>query len=268
MNIAELRRDSQSTDLSPIFERLQTLCTGSTYNLPQCRSKCFNDSINACLSTLQLSSGPFDEVNFSNSCDFMVLAMQLTGLIPVNVEGRGDCFYLAFWYGFAGELASFEQRLEMRRMVAQVFLSKCESEPELLPLLKSEESFAVFRDLGDAEFIELFLENSEISPATTTQPTFLNSQSLIFRKHLESQFACGGLRNRGDCLKLALAAFQTLRRCMCCTMAETITLRSATNLRRHQVYLWIVSSLLVYRFVSFVMPSIYFSVWKCGERCG
>ena len=154
MNIAELRRDSQSTDLSPIFERLQTLCTGSTYNLPQCRLKCFNDSINACLSTLQLSSGPFDEVNFSNSCDFMVLAMQLTGLIPVNVEGRGDCFYLAFWYGFAGELPSFEQRLEMRRMVAQIFLSKCESDPELLPLLKSEESFAVFRDLGDAEFIE------------------------------------------------------------------------------------------------------------------
>ena len=157
VNSLVLETSQLDSDLSDLFQRLETMCETSSYNLIRCASTVWIQAVDAHLSTLgdiEPSSSFFVEAQLQ-SHDFMVLAMTSTGLIPVNVEGKGDCFYLAFWYGFAGgELADRAQCLELRRLVAKVFLSKCRRDPGLIDVLREHGSFAHIREYARAEFVE------------------------------------------------------------------------------------------------------------------
>jgi hypothetical protein len=152
----------ETTDLSELFQNLETLCE-STYNLDQHASADWMRSVDAHLSNLPNlvpNNQSFEDANLLNR-EFMELAMRATGSVPVNVEGKGDCFFLAFWYGYAG--GNLEDRaqwcLELRRLAAKVFLANCQRDPDLLIVLRSHDSFARIRDLADAEFIEVTFRN-------------------------------------------------------------------------------------------------------------
>jgi hypothetical protein len=152
----------ETTDLSELFQTLETLCE-SAYNLDQHASAEWMTMVDAHLSTLTNLvpyNQSFEDANLHN-LEFMELAMRTTGLVPVNVEGKGDCFYLAFWYGYAGgDLADRAQWcLELRRLAAKVFLANCQRDPELLNVLRRHDSFARIQDLADAEFIEVAFRN-------------------------------------------------------------------------------------------------------------
>ena len=137
-----------------LFERLGTLCSHSNFDLASCRSSSRSNLVSAVLNTTPAHKN-CDTMICSDTNTYLVAAMNATGLIPVNVEGKGDCFFIAFWYGFSGgDLASFEQCLELRRMVAKVFLSKCERDSEFVPILRAHDSFSSMIPQSDDAFIE------------------------------------------------------------------------------------------------------------------
>ena len=173
---------------SEFFQRLETLCDHSSYNLPKCASTNWMHGVNAHLSSLvnvwQPNSKPFQRACASKSKDYLVLAMKATGLITVNVEGKGDCFYLAFWYGFSGgEVADFDKCLELRRLVAKVFLSKCQSDADIVSVLRNSGSFGEMNSGSDAQFMRLLFTSSETSLVTLILIMFLSVRFNFFRKH-------------------------------------------------------------------------------------
>ena len=138
-----------------LFERLGTHCLDSNFNMASRRAIDWSNLVNAQLNTLPRHTSNADAFMGADTNEYLTSAMNATGLIPVNVEGKGDCFFLAFWYGYSGgEVASFEECLELRRMVARVFLSKCESDPDLVCTLRHHYSDQSSLQLSDDAFIE------------------------------------------------------------------------------------------------------------------
>jgi hypothetical protein len=143
---------------SDFFEILRTLCSPGTYNLRNCANVDSMKLVDFHLSTLtnHWVRGRFEDACSDTSSDFLMSAMSATGLIPVNVEGKGDCFFIAFWYGFSGgDLADMGKCLELRRMVASWFLDQCEKDPVFITLMRGHYAFeSIQNESSTARFIE------------------------------------------------------------------------------------------------------------------
>ena len=142
------------------FAILRTLCSPGAYNLRNCANVDSMNLVDFHLSSLTNhwvpSRGRFEDACSDTSLDFMMTAMRATGLIPVNVEGKGDCFFIAFWYGFSGgDVADMGKCLELRRMVASWFLDLCDKDPVFIELMRAHYAFeSIQSEPSTARFIE------------------------------------------------------------------------------------------------------------------